>query len=123
MTPKEARAFARNASIYLCQPGDRLVAPTGQEMYREPRIVAWGGKAIALMWKGAPVGVVIFRIGEPTALRYCDNEGRVHEERIEPCGEDAEMRFAMLRMSEIIKHFVGERHPLAHATSANAIPA
>lgn len=123
MTPKEARAFARNASVYACQPGDRIVGPTGQEMYREPLIVAWGWRAVALMWKGSPIGVVVFRPGEPTSLRYCDHEGRVHEERIEPSGEEAEMKFAMLRMAEIVKHFLGERHPLAEAASANAVPA
>lgn len=44
-------------------------------------------------------------------------------ERIEPSGEEAEMKFAMLRMAEIVKHFLGERHPLAEAASANAVPA
>lgn len=107
-----------DASLRVLQPGDVIRSPLGEVLHREPSIEIAGPKNAAFMLGGAPVGVVEFRYGG-CRLRYCDREGRIHEETIDGLDVDALMVAAMQRMAILIREFLGERHPLAEQMSAN----
>lgn len=119
MKPRDAARIAKQAGVMKCQPGDRFVSPRGEEFYVEPRVIMQGWHAYAFMLQDKPVGVLIFRRGTETRLRYCDLEGRVHTEAIRADSFEAQMMAAINRMSVLTKQFHGERNPLAKAVAAN----
>lgn len=123
MDKATAKRLARRFSMMALEPGDVIKGPAGHELYRHPRIVGWGQEAIGFMFDGAPVGVVIYRADSSGELRYCDREGRPHSEDIERGTFDQIRLAAMVRMGDLIKTFLGERHPLAERVSANRVPA
>ena len=106
-----------------CRPGDRFVSPRGEEFYVEPGVLMPGWMAYAFMLKDKPVGVLLFRRGHETQLRYCDLEGRVRSESIRADSFEAQMMTAIARMAMLTKKFHGERNPLALAVAANRMPA
>ena len=109
--------------IRKCQPGDKFTTPRGQIMYEEPRVALPGCEAWGLFLKGHSIGVLIVRQGNCT-LRYCDPAGIVHSEDMPDMMSPEEQAIAaMHRMARLAKQFLGERHPLAEAASANARPA
>jgi hypothetical protein len=113
-----------NSSLYECQPGDKIMSPRGETLYQHPRIIMGGIKGFAFMVNGSAVGVMVFRQGEPTVLRYCDPAGVVHVETMKPGSLEAQATEAMLRMAELIRTYLGERHPHAVAAqTAAAAPA
>lgn len=122
MDKRSAKQLARNFGVTKLGSKDRVVSPRGEEMFRAPLIII-GQDAFAFTYKGAAVGVLILSSGENGILRYCDREGRVHEEHLMGDTNDQKMHMAMNRMSKAVAAFVGERHPLAQATSANRLPA
>lgn len=118
----KAERIARSASLRPLAPGDVVTTPRGAEMHREPSFVIPGPRNAAFMLNGAPVGVVAFLYGG-CRLRYCDREGRMHEERIDGHNVDDLMHAAMQRMAILTREFLGERHPLADRASANTVAA
>jgi hypothetical protein len=112
-----------NSSLYECRPGDKFLTPRGETMYQHPRILLGTIKAFAFVVNGAAVGVLVFRQGEETALRYCDPAGVLHVERMKPGSMEAQATEGMLRMAELIKAYLGERHPHAVAASSAAAAA
>lgn len=123
MNHRQARAFSRRFSVMAMQPGDIINGPTGTEVYRHPRLVGWGQDAIAYMFDGWAIGVLIIRADSSGEIRYCDREGRPHVEDIERGHPRQLMTAGMVRMAEVVKAFLGEHHPLADAASANTVPA
>jgi hypothetical protein len=109
--------------MQMLQPGDRIVSPRGEEMYAEPRFIVPGQAAWAFVLNGRAVGVLVLRTGAAAKLRCCDGEGRVHDETLMAPSEDVAIGMAVQRMALVTAHFLGERHPLTRAATANATAA
>ncbi len=100
------------------EPGDVLNSPRGEPVYRQPKLVVPGHEAFIFTLKGRAIGVIVFS-PQGSDLRYFDREGIIHTEQMGVDGADAVMERAIQRMCELISKFLGERHPLAEAASAN----
>lgn len=122
MDKRAARKLAARFGVTEMHHGDRVVSPRGEEIYKQPLIMP-GQQSFAFTLDGSPVGVVIVRRGDGGFLRYCDREGRVHQEQIMADTTDQTMAMAVNRMAVVVGAMMGERHPLAEATSANRTPA
>jgi len=108
-------------SVYLAQPGDVFNSPQGEPMHVEPRIVLPGWQAAAFLLNGGPVGVLVIRPWG-SELRYYDDAGVVHKEPVIRADVETTMRIATNRICALIRHFLGERHPLADRPTANKVP-
>ncbi len=109
----EKRRLSRTANFKYLQPGDKIKGPRGDDLYVEPSVLVEGNSAIGYFLGEIPVGVLIFRRGQPTKLRYYDHEGRAQDEEIESGSPASQMRMGEARMSALTNKFLGERHPLA----------
>lgn len=123
MNKREAEQVARGAKLYEFQPNDCVMGPRGHVMYQEPGLVMPGWHAFGFMLQGKPVGVLIVRPGQPVTLRYFDREGQIRDEKFPADSPEAGMVGAIARMSDLIKNYLGQRHPLADLAAANARPA
>lgn len=114
--------LAKSAGIYPMEPGDVIKSPRGEPMHRQPRLILEGHEAFVFHLRGNAIGVIVIQPGR-VELKYFDHEGIIHTEQMGADAPSACMDRAIRRMCELIGKFLGERHPLAEAASANKLPA
>ncbi len=109
-----------NANIIDLRPGDKVMSPRGEVMHEVSKIVLPGSrlKSFGFALHGTVIAVLVHAPGTNTLI-YCDREGRKHEEPIPGWGIDQVMHNAVQRVSKLVAVFLGQRHPLADAPSAN----
>lgn len=121
MTPDKAKSVARRIAVRDMRLGDRITTPRGEVLYAHA-IEIPNQPVFVFLMDGRAIGVALMRSGA-RELRYCDPDGVIRKEPLGGHSVQEAMPIAINRMSALIRKFLGERHPLADAISANGMTA